>query len=112
MDAPFLRSDRPAAPGGPAGRLAVVSECAVPERPYVDRLGPLVAAFGVVLPLGAFGERAIPVAGDAAVVDEEVLAGFVGRDESKALLVAEPLHGATCHLLPPWEFACCGRRNE
>ena len=42
-------------------------------------------------------ERLVAVADDAAVMDEEVLAGLVGGDEAEALLVAEPLHGTGCH---------------
>ena len=67
------------------------------ERADVDRLGALVASLGVVGDPRALGERAIPVADDSGMVDEEVLPSLVGRDEAKALLVAEPLHGSGCH---------------
>jgi hypothetical protein len=37
------------------------------------------------------------VAGDARVMDEQVLAGLVARDEAEPLVVAEPLHGSGWH---------------
>src|SRR3954452_7562553 len=34
-------------------------------------------------------------------MDEQILAGVIGRDESEALVVVEPLHGSCCHVLSP-----------
>src|SRR5262249_11035669 len=63
----------------------------------VDGLGALVAGLGVVRHLGALGKGAIAVGDDRRVMDEQVLRVVVGRDEAKALLVAEPLHGSSSH---------------
>src|SRR4051794_12119127 len=68
------------------------------DGPDVDRLRTLVAGLGLVLHARALGERAVAIGFDAAVVDEEVLAAFIGSDEAEALLVAEPLNGALCHV--------------
>src|SRR3954449_11126146 len=68
------------------------------DGPDVDCLRTLVARFGLVLHARALGERAVALGLDAAVVDEEVLAAFIGRDEAEALLVAEPLDRACCHV--------------
>src|SRR5262249_47635393 len=38
------------------------------------------------------------LAADRAVVDEDVLAPLVLRDEAVALVVSEPLHGSGCHV--------------
>src|SRR5262249_25438249 len=55
------------------------------------------------LHLRALGEGLEALAGDAGVMDEEILRPVVGGDEAIPLLVAEPLHGAGCQLihLPP-----------
>src|SRR3954470_10167579 len=66
----------------------------------VDGLGALVAHLLFVGDLRSFGEGAIPVADDARVVDEEVSAALIGRDEAEALVVAEPLHGSGGHMQP------------
>ena len=63
----------------------------------VDGLGALVAGLGVIRDAGALGERLEAVAADPTVMDEKVLAGLVGRDEPKTLVVAEPLHGSCRH---------------
>src|SRR5262249_21760846 len=63
----------------------------------VHRLGPLVAGFLLVGDARALGQRAVAVGIDARVMDEEVAAALVGRDEAEALVVAEPLHGAGRH---------------
>src|SRR3954471_8764581 len=68
------------------------------DGPHVHCLRTLVACLRLVLDPRALGERAVAVGFDAAVVDEEVLAAFIGRDEAEALLVAEPLDGACCHV--------------
>src|SRR3954469_4734512 len=64
----------------------------------VRALGPVL---GVVADLRALSEGLEAIAGDAGVVHEQVLALIVGRDEPEALLVAEPLHGSSCHLYCP-----------
>src|SRR5215210_4457143 len=61
----------------------------------VDRLGAAIALLGVELDLGALGERAAAL--DSREVDEEVLAGLVGRDEPEALGRVEPLHCSCWH---------------
>src|SRR3954452_8750074 len=82
------------------------------DGPDVDRLRTLVACLGLVLHARTLGERAVAVGVDAAVVDEEVLAAFIGSDEAEALLVAEPLNGALCHVFPPRRLACCVCRGS
>src|SRR3954453_12403469 len=80
------------------------------KRRDVDRRRALRTLLGVVLNPGALGEGAEAIARDPGEMDEEVLAGLVGRDEPKALVVAEPLHGASRHVLPP-RRRCCERRG-
>src|SRR3954453_9293201 len=82
------------------------------DGPHVHCLRPLVAGLGLVLHARALGERAVAVRFEAAVVDEEVLAAFIGCDEAEALLVAEPLNGALCHVFPPRRLACCVCRGS
>src|ERR671930_2299603 len=72
------------------------------ERGDVDGLRPLVAGLRVVGDLRALGQRLEAVGVDAGVVDEEVLATVVRRDEAEALVVVEPLHGSGRHVIPPW----------
>ena len=66
------------------------------DRLNVYGLGSLGSALGVVGHCRALGKRAIAVADDRAVMDEHVLGVIIGRDEPKALLVAEPLHDSSC----------------
>src|SRR3954466_12813600 len=82
------------------------------DGPHVHCLRTLVACLGLVLHARALGERAVAVGFDAAVVDEEVLAPFIGSDEAEALLVAEPLNGALCHVFPPRRLSCCVCRGS
>src|SRR5262249_17783016 len=63
----------------------------------VRRLRALRPLAGLVLDLRVLGERLESLAGNVAVVDEEVLASLVRRDEAVALRVVEPLHGSCCH---------------
>src|SRR5262245_28519307 len=70
-------------------------------RANVYRAGAFVSGLGLVRDLGALIERAKAVAGDRALVDEQVLRAVIGGDEAEALLVAEPLHGSTGHVLTP-----------
>src|ERR1044071_6360044 len=55
--------------------------------------GALGALHGVELDALALAERAEAAALDGAVMDEQVLAAVLGRDEPEALGVVEPLHG-------------------
>src|SRR6187402_147262 len=64
----------------------------------VGRLGALVALARLVLDLRALGEGLEPVAADAAVVDEEILATILRGDEPVSLAVVEPLNGSACHM--------------
>src|SRR3954453_6580156 len=57
----------------------------------------LLALLLVVADLRALGERLEAATLDRAVMDEEVLALVIGRDEAKALVVVEPLDGSCCH---------------
>src|SRR3954467_5559588 len=63
----------------------------------VGSSGALRTLLGVVADLRALGERLEAAALDRAVVDEQVLARLVGRDEAEALVVVEPLHGSGGH---------------
>src|SRR5437588_2202056 len=42
-------------------------------------------------------------------MDEQVLAGFIGRDEAVALVVAEPFDGSGCHVFPPGRLRAAKR---
>src|SRR3972149_10016140 len=68
------------------------------DRGDVRRLRALPALARLELHPGALCEGLEAVALDAGVVDEHVLAAFVGRDEAVALRVVEPLHGSGCHM--------------
>src|SRR4051812_286423 len=57
----------------------------------------LRAVLGLERDLRALGQGVEARAADAGVMDEEVLPTVVGRDEPEALLIAEPLHGSSCH---------------
>src|SRR5690349_11643826 len=81
------------------------------KRLNVRRVGPLGPDLGVVADLGSLRERLEAAAGDAAVVHEQVLALIVRRDEAEALVVAEPLHGSSSHLLPPGRL-CAAERGR
>src|SRR5204863_7039534 len=91
------RALRPGRGAGPRFRRAPSGRPAGSDPPDVYGLRAAVARLGFELHLGSLGEgRAVA---DAALMDEEVLAAVVGGDEAVALLVAEPLHGACCHVL-------------
>src|SRR4051812_5852990 len=89
----------------PAGHAAAMRIAAGPgvasrlERGDVDGLRPLVAGLGVVGDLRALSERLEAARVDAGVVDEQVLATLVRRDEAEALVVVEPLNGSGCHVI-------------
>src|SRR5262245_3396253 len=88
-------STRPAAPTSVSGPRSIYGL----DRGDVDGRGALRALLGVIRDARALGEGAESVTGDAGEMDEEVLAGLVGRDEPEALVVAEPLHGTGRHVL-------------
>src|SRR4051795_11138529 len=67
------------------------------ERLDVGGGRPLRALLCLVAHLGALGQRLEAAALDRLVMDEQVLAGLVRRDEAEALLVVEPLHGSCGH---------------
>src|SRR6266496_1607427 len=83
---------RPSCSGTPRSTRAVGSDGA-----HVGGSRALGALLLVVLDLRALGERFEAAAGDRGVVHEQVVALVVGRDEAKALVVAEPLHGSSGH---------------
>src|SRR5207248_3325189 len=66
----------------------------------VHRFGPFGALFRLVGDLDPLRKRAVAVTRDAGEMDEQVTPAIVGRDEAEALVVAEPLDGTRCHLLP------------
>src|SRR3954447_4624336 len=81
------------------------------ERGDVDGLGALVPGLGVEGDLRALRQRLEAVGVDAGVMDEEVLAALVGRDEAEALVVVEPLDGSGSHCVSPTYVDCeRGRR--
>src|SRR5436305_12625396 len=81
-------------------RKAAVKQPGVLDLLDVDGLGALVAHLLFVGDLRALGEAPIAVADDARVVNEQVSAALIGRDEAEALVVAEPLHGSGGHMQP------------
>src|SRR3954452_18195409 len=83
------------------------------ERGDVDGLRALVARLGVEAHAGALGQGLEARRVDARVVDEEVLARVVRRDEAEALVVVEPLHGSGGHsLFPPGISVLRSRRTQ
>src|SRR2546423_15274795 len=76
----------------------------------VHCLGSLVAGLGVIGDPGALCEGAKALGCNRRVMDEEVLAGFIGGDEAKPLVVVEPLHGSSCHGDTSERVLCCPRR--
>src|SRR3954453_23719591 len=69
----------------------------------------LGARLGVVGAPGARGQGLEPRAVDAGVVDEQVLAAVLRRDQAEALLVAEPLHGSGGHCVTSAGHVNCDR---
>src|SRR5947209_11398053 len=63
----------------------------------VDGFGALRPCLFLERDLGPLGERAIALRVDARVVDEQVPAALIGRDEAEALLVAKPFDCACWH---------------
>src|SRR3954467_206061 len=95
-------SSRADAPGSSAGRGSAGLRAS--DALDVDGLRALVARLGVVLHARPLGQRAKAVRHDRRVVDEEVLARLVRRDEAEALVVVEPLHRSGGHGDPPRVF--------
>src|SRR3954467_14483966 len=65
----------------------------------VRRAHALRALLGLVGDLRALGERAEAIRLDGGMVNEQVLAAVIRRDESVALVVAEPLHCSGGHCM-------------
>src|ERR1041385_79567 len=81
------------------------------DRLNVDGLRTLVALLGVVGDLGALLQRAVALAVDPGVMNEQVLVAVVRGDETERLVVAEPLYGASWHVgNASTVCACCTRR--
>src|SRR5919106_4116351 len=97
---------RPAPPSTASGPRSIDGL----DRGDVDGRRTLGALLRLVLDPRALGEGAESVTGDAGEMDEEVLAGLVGRDEPEALVVAEPLHGTGRHVFTSTAYVGCERR--
>jgi hypothetical protein len=101
---PYVDLERAAA--AMTARELLLARQATPQACELDQLdvgcrwtfGTLLS---VVAHLCPFGERFEAAALDGAVVDEQVLAAVIGRDEAIALVVAEPLHSSGGHAVPP-----------
>jgi hypothetical protein len=79
-----------------------LSAAALGEDADVRRLRALLPLARLELDLRSLSEALEALAGDAAVVDEEVFPAVVGRDEAVPLVVVEPLDDSCCqctHLL-------------
>jgi hypothetical protein len=74
----------------------------------------LLALHHVALDALALGQRLEAAALDGRVVDEEILAAVLGRDEAEALGVVEPLHGAgrTHGRAPEKRLVLCSDRPD
>src|SRR3954468_8449843 len=79
------------------GRPPFESSSSPLKRGDLRGSGALGARLGDVGHLRALGEGLEPVAGDGAVVDEQVLGAVIGNDEAEPFVVAEPLHCAGAH---------------
>src|SRR5437764_9554365 len=75
----------------------------------VYRLRAFRAGLFLVRHLRALRQGAIALTGDAREMDEQITPSIVRRDEAEALVVAEPLDGTRCHLLP---FECHFRTHR
>src|SRR6476659_10938219 len=65
---------------------------------HVLCLGALLTLDALELDLRALGERLEAVAGDCAVVEQQVLTACVRGNEAIPLRIVEPLDGSGCHL--------------
>src|ERR1700704_5523499 len=79
------------------------------DRLDVDGLRTLVALLRVVGDLRALLQRAISLAVDSGVMNEQVLVAVVGGDETEPLVVAEPLYGASRHVGTPPQYVRAAR---
>src|SRR5260221_4327807 len=88
-----------AVPRDGAARFAV-GRAACLELHDILRRRTLLSLHDVELDPLTLGERLEPLCLDRGVVHEAVLLAVLGRDETKALRVVEPLHdtGDACHL--------------
>src|SRR5690349_20193331 len=82
------------------------------DRRHVGRLRALRALLRLVLHPRVLGERLVPLADDRGVVDEQVLAAVVGRDEPIPLVRVEPLHGSGGHPEAPPPLLRNGQRRR
>ena len=69
----------------------------VSELDYVGGLGSLLALGDVETDPLVLGEGAEPAVLDGGVVDEEIGASFIRRNETESLFSVEPLHSALSH---------------
>jgi putative membrane protein len=83
---------------GPLSRLRSSIRLSLDESDVL-RLGALCALGAFELDLRTLGERLEAVAGDCAVVDEQVLTACVRGDEAIPLRIVEPLDGSGCHFM-------------
>src|SRR5215472_11642369 len=67
---------------------------------HVNGLRSLRTGLLLIRNLHTLGQRAIAVPHDASEMNEKVASAVIGRDETEALVVAEPLDGTRCHVLP------------
>src|SRR5271166_3268159 len=81
------------------------------QRRDVYGLGALVALLGVVGDLRPLLQRAVTLAVDPGVMDEQVLVAVVRGDEAKPLVVAEPLNGAGGHSYAPPRYVRAATRR-
>src|SRR5271169_2898092 len=81
------------------------------DRLDVYGLGALVALLGVIGHLRALLQRTVALAVDAGVMDKQVLVAVVGGDETKPLVVAEPLYCASRHVGTPPRYSFVLRRG-
>lgn len=75
--------------------LHALSVAALGDRADVRRLRALLPIARLELDFRALSEALEALAGDAAVVDEEVFPAVIGRDEAVPLVVVEPLDGSS-----------------
>src|SRR4051794_6513717 len=78
----------------------------------VRRGRALLTLLLVVAHLRALSQRLEAAALNRRVMNEEVLAAFIGGDEAEALVVVEPLDGSCCHVVLPSVCVCELRNAE
>src|SRR6478735_8080715 len=92
VECPQMRKSRALGPGSFVTSATLLSG----ELRDLRGAGALLASHDLELDASALLERAVAVTLDVGVVHEEVLA-VLGRDETEALRVVEPLHDAVSH---------------